>query len=179
MNLIKKYTSLALIFCILLTNIYTGMQKQVKAAVDTSNWVITNMEGGVVRDQDMIFVRTHKKAEDNVLRYWTDSYRMSRPMFDLNSPFTSGSNAAINAKEIAVVQSNPEIIGDQARVTYTINKDDFLNIATDKKNGLGITALDVRSGNGIVFLNPVYDTYYGDNPKQRIRDQNIWDSKNF
>lgn len=155
----KKHISLFLALLII-TSLLMDNKILIRAA---GQWVISDDQDKVVEEDTITWFGTHNAADPNAIRYRTVEYRMSRTEFDPNKKFTSGSNASIDFEPIDVsIDGNGEVGGIKVRF-YSMSRKQFMKAATK----LGINAELLKKGPVTVYLNPVYETYQGENTRKR------------
>lgn len=155
----KKHISLFLVFLILASFLLDN-KIHIRAA---GKWVISDDQEKEVKDDIITWIGIHNAADPNVIRYRTVEYRMSRKPYDTDKKFTSGSNASIDWKRINVsIEGDGESDGIKVR-TYSMSRKQFIKAA----NELGIDAELLKKGPVTVYLNPVYETYQGENTRKR------------
>ena len=152
---LKKYTAILTSLVILLVNYNLSFGKIVFAEEDSENWVVTDDNGKRVNGDTIFWNGTHSSGSDNMPRYRTLYYYMSRVPYDTKSKFTLGNNAKIDKKKLYVqVDKVSDVNGIKVR-SYSISREEFMNAAIE----LGISAEDFIDGKEVVYLNPVYERY--------------------
>jgi hypothetical protein len=110
---------------------------------------------------------THNNADDDVIRYRTQFYYMTRETYDLNQKFSVGTNESIEKKVVPFVFGDERDMGGTLKVEYIIKMKDFMKAAAE----LDITGdYIVQNGSATVYLNNVFDSYLGN----KIRKNDIY-----
>lgn len=139
---------------------------QVVSADD--DWI--KIVGGVNGSQNtktkgdtIIQTGTHNSADDNVIRYKTLYFRMTKQKYDLSTKFDEGSNASIKFEYVPFEFGDEIDNGTTKIVEYIIQKKDFLNAAATPNIGITGDYL-VKNGSATVYLNNVFEVLQGAKP---------------
>ena len=104
----------------------------------------------------MYWIKTHNAApNDNVIRYETMEYVVTKQKLDTNYNFNSGPNASVSPK--VYIKQSTDVVGTDSNIKereYSMNRNDFF------ANEFKLTDKELKEG-VTLYLNPIFRTYQG------------------
>lgn len=155
--------SIFLVLFLIAGNLSNQCITQVNAATYNNDWVIYDKDDKEVNTEMIFWDNEHNRGTKTNPAYRTVYYFMSRQPINKNEYSNSDYNRSFNKIKINVHKDELRRNSSTIWMRYSYSRDDFINAATKPyPQGLGITAADLRSGNSVVYLNPVYQRYIED-----------------
>lgn len=133
---------------------------QVANAAD-DDWI--SIDGGENGSQEtesrgdtIVQTGKHNSADDNVIRYKTLYFRMTRQKYDLSKKFDEGNNSSIEYEYVPFEFGDEKVNGTIKTVEYIMQRRDFIYAAEKLK----ITGdYLVTHGSATVYLNNVFEVF--------------------